>query len=708
MLDFHDNLVSDLGPILFCKRLETVRGGKNRIRSLSSCGDGIGELQELRTLNLSGNELLYFSDISILALIPNLSDLALSDPHFGSNPICDLRNYHIHSLYRLPQIDSLDGIEIDISSKEKAQISMLKKSKFYRIRSEVVERDEMAFCRFVDNVAIDLQRVLRDSVGFSLKLDAIDRAMDGVDGLDNAERAEIAESIGTFRSLAEELRSALQRMKQCAEQQLQSQHRILDHELSTAGNVRVSELGSTPKTLPKSLLALMAEHITNWTAFEQLDQVQILNAVQIEDKFAECSVHQKWKKLRRSGTAPKVFILDQFPCSDFGEAVALILDRKLSFSGQSGSSALKSAISLDCNSNLQSVQTVLFVRGYLSVADGQLFGGEFVPLFLVQLAVNCKLRAHNDSLYEVHDAVQKVFGAPRHQMIRKTGKSLNYLFADFCDFWSQKLSEYLSKTDALTNRMAPKLATMSTPIRRRSDDKLIAIGDAEDGDVEGHGLREIVLCFGPLSFSRILNSINIQFESVEAVDLSFNGMSRIPIAFSNLIRLQTVNLEGNELSLLRHLLPFRVLPNLSALNVIGNPIALHPGLTPFCCSTMRSLRTLNESEITVPMPSTTESEHLSLLSAPPSATPSIWKMVELTLSGLALLAIPAVIGQCVNIESLDLSDNLLSDDVMTEMGAGTDSMGKMVILYFAEIQTVGFQQHQIRALKSKFVEIETV
>ena len=130
ILDFHDNNIKDLKPIIFCTKLKIIRGGNNKIHTIRNYLD---EMQFLEFVNLSGNYLLYYDEIDIISTIPKLKHLQLSDPHFGSNPICDLSNYHIYSLYKLKQIQSLDGIKIDDISKQKAQISMYKKTMFYQI-----------------------------------------------------------------------------------------------------------------------------------------------------------------------------------------------------------------------------------------------------------------------------------------------------------------------------------------------------------------------------------------------------------------------------------------------------------------------------------------------------------------------------------------------------------------------------------------------
>ena len=131
VLDFHDNLVEDLAPIVHCAQLRIVRGGKNRIHSISKLN--LERLRRLELLNLSANHLLYYDEIDVLAEMPSLRQLELNDPHFGANPICALSNYHIYSLFKLRQIESLDGIQIDAHSKQKAQISMYKKTMFYQI-----------------------------------------------------------------------------------------------------------------------------------------------------------------------------------------------------------------------------------------------------------------------------------------------------------------------------------------------------------------------------------------------------------------------------------------------------------------------------------------------------------------------------------------------------------------------------------------------
>lgn len=137
IIDFHDNLIIDIKPISYCKKLEIIRGGNNKIQTV---GDYLKNIDNLHFVNLSGNYLLCYDEIDAFSHIPNLAHLRLNDPHFGSNPICNLSNYHIYSLYKLEQIQSLDGIKIDEASKQKAQISMYKKTMFYQILYNVFQR----------------------------------------------------------------------------------------------------------------------------------------------------------------------------------------------------------------------------------------------------------------------------------------------------------------------------------------------------------------------------------------------------------------------------------------------------------------------------------------------------------------------------------------------------------------------------------------
>ena len=91
-------------------------------------------LNSLHTLHLSANLLGCFKELLALTSLSSLKHLVLSDPHFGTNPVCGLCNYQTYSLYHLGNLVSLDNMTICSSQKTLAQSIYMKKKMVGRVR----------------------------------------------------------------------------------------------------------------------------------------------------------------------------------------------------------------------------------------------------------------------------------------------------------------------------------------------------------------------------------------------------------------------------------------------------------------------------------------------------------------------------------------------------------------------------------------------
>lgn len=68
----------------------------------------LDSLQQLKTLNLSGNLISSFKEILNLNRLPHLDNCNFWDPNYGDNPICHLCNYTTYVLFHLPNLSKLD------------------------------------------------------------------------------------------------------------------------------------------------------------------------------------------------------------------------------------------------------------------------------------------------------------------------------------------------------------------------------------------------------------------------------------------------------------------------------------------------------------------------------------------------------------------------------------------------------------------------
>ncbi|XP_042565653.1 leucine-rich repeat-containing protein 9 [Clupea harengus] len=95
----------------------------------------------LQNLNLSGNQISSFKELTPLAVLSQLKELGLQDPQSGPNPVCLLCNYATHVLYHLPQLQRLDTQHICSKNvKDAAGSTVLKKMMYYNMRVRLVQR----------------------------------------------------------------------------------------------------------------------------------------------------------------------------------------------------------------------------------------------------------------------------------------------------------------------------------------------------------------------------------------------------------------------------------------------------------------------------------------------------------------------------------------------------------------------------------------
>uniref|UniRef100_A0A8C4XE44 Leucine rich repeat containing 9 n=1 Tax=Erpetoichthys calabaricus TaxID=27687 RepID=A0A8C4XE44_ERPCA len=95
----------------------------------------------LEKLNLSGNKLCSFKELTRLANLPCLTDLALKDPQYHPNPVCLLCNYATHMIYHMPKLQRLDTCDISNKQiKDAAESIVMKKMMYYKMRVKTVQR----------------------------------------------------------------------------------------------------------------------------------------------------------------------------------------------------------------------------------------------------------------------------------------------------------------------------------------------------------------------------------------------------------------------------------------------------------------------------------------------------------------------------------------------------------------------------------------
>ncbi|XP_054386670.2 leucine-rich repeat-containing protein 9 isoform X2 [Pongo abelii] len=120
------------------KNLKDLNLAGNLINSIGRCLDSN---EQLERLNLSGNQICSFKELTNLTRLPCLKDLCLNDPQYETNPVCLLCNYSIHVLYHLPCLQRFDTLDVSAKQiKELADTTAMKKIMYYNMRIKTLQR----------------------------------------------------------------------------------------------------------------------------------------------------------------------------------------------------------------------------------------------------------------------------------------------------------------------------------------------------------------------------------------------------------------------------------------------------------------------------------------------------------------------------------------------------------------------------------------
>ncbi|XP_030628203.1 leucine-rich repeat-containing protein 9 [Chanos chanos] len=109
--------------------------------SVATIGHSLDRNTNLRILNLSGNNISSFKELTHLARLPRLRELGLKDPQSSPNPVCLLYNYATHVLYHMPSLQKLDSYDVSAKQvKDAAASTVMKKMMYYNMRVRSAQR----------------------------------------------------------------------------------------------------------------------------------------------------------------------------------------------------------------------------------------------------------------------------------------------------------------------------------------------------------------------------------------------------------------------------------------------------------------------------------------------------------------------------------------------------------------------------------------
>jgi Leucine-rich repeat (LRR) protein len=134
----NDNKLTCLTGLECLENLKQVWACRNRIQHI---GSALSRNVNLTELNLADNLIGCFKEILNLCHLKSLESLSLADPHFGSNPVCNLCNYQTLVIFHLTQLTRLDMRLVNEKSKHMAQSIFLKKRMYYNMRIRTLKRN---------------------------------------------------------------------------------------------------------------------------------------------------------------------------------------------------------------------------------------------------------------------------------------------------------------------------------------------------------------------------------------------------------------------------------------------------------------------------------------------------------------------------------------------------------------------------------------
>uniref|UniRef100_A0A7N8YKB7 Leucine rich repeat containing 9 n=1 Tax=Mastacembelus armatus TaxID=205130 RepID=A0A7N8YKB7_9TELE len=138
VLWLNNNCITQIQGLNTLQNLKELNLADNIIEKI---GQSLDPNVSLQNLNLSGNKIISFKELTLLACLPDLKELALNDPTSPPNPVCLLCNYATHVLYHMPGLQRLDMYDVSSTQvKEAAESTVMKKMMYYNMRVRTANR----------------------------------------------------------------------------------------------------------------------------------------------------------------------------------------------------------------------------------------------------------------------------------------------------------------------------------------------------------------------------------------------------------------------------------------------------------------------------------------------------------------------------------------------------------------------------------------
>ncbi|GLD92807.1 hypothetical protein PINS_up001386 [Pythium insidiosum] len=251
VLWLNDNCIERLAGLWQAANLKSLWICRNRIERIDAALNGCTSLTEL---SMAENRISNFKTLLSLANLDQLSTLTLSDPHFGTNPVCRLCNYQTYVMCQLKNLTYLDTFELLPRNKQIADATMLKKKMYYNMRIKAIRKNVEHRIRHAAGIRQKAERQTEASIsalihhkkliesallgGTEIELDQSKRDM-VVALKSKLERVEktLREKVGLLSSMNRDFESTRRKLQWATDISISR----LMLELDTGGNIRLED-----------------------------------------------------------------------------------------------------------------------------------------------------------------------------------------------------------------------------------------------------------------------------------------------------------------------------------------------------------------------------------------------------------------------------------------------------------------------------------
>eukprot|EP00794_Sanderia_malayensis_P011828 gene11828-13054_t len=170
VLWLNGNEIAKIEGIANLDNLREVNLAENKISEIGHTFDGN---KKLVSINLSGNLITSFKDLTNLCNLPCLKSLSFKEPLYRANPVSLMCNYSTFILFHFPHLDFLDSYDVSQKTlKELAETTVAKKKLFYKMRLKTLERSYNEAVKKLEEAKTKLQSVPANmlcKVSFAIK-----------------------------------------------------------------------------------------------------------------------------------------------------------------------------------------------------------------------------------------------------------------------------------------------------------------------------------------------------------------------------------------------------------------------------------------------------------------------------------------------------------------------------------------------------------